>query len=148
MDLPVFLAILSAIVSQLKRAGVAGGRVARVHPPESAASSAAGSVIVTPTRAVPQPAAIRGAPVDWDTGIRIDVESRFGVGNQEPDEVVTLLAAEVWAALFGDESLGGVADGMLPGIIDWNFADPERQIARVSMFLTVLHRTNYGVLTS
>ena len=141
---PDFTRIADAAVELLKTAGVADGRVHHVIPPESFFSI--GGVVVTMETATPSRPAMRGHPVDWNSVLRIDCSHRFGVNNERPHEGCTRLAGEVALALFGDESLGGLIDGLLPGPIAWDYRDPEKQLAVCTMHMTVMHRTNYGAL--
>ena len=142
MSLPSFVEIADAAVSRLKAESVADGRVHHVLPPPSFFSI--GGVVVTIERGDPSMLAMRGNPTDWNTVIKLDASARMSP--ERPHEDCTKLMAAAYLALTIDESLGGLIDGLLPGPVSWNYADPDKIIAVCTMRLTVLHRTNYGAL--
>lgn len=146
MSNPAVLDIANAAVAQLKAAGLSlvGDRVYHVIAPPSIESI--GGVVVTVERARPIAKAIKGHPIAWDTMLRIDCASRYGVDSLKPHQDVSLMAGSVFAALIADESLGGAADAILPGPVEWDYGDPEKQIAICVLRFTVMHQTDYGVM--
>jgi hypothetical protein len=143
MPTPSLIEIADAIVARLKAApAIARGSIHHIVPPPSEIEG----VTVTIPAALPDRAALKGHPVQWGTTVTLDLAARYGVGSERPHEPITQLAADVFARLFDDETLGGRAGAILPGLVTFDYSDPDKQRAFAKLQLTVLHDTDHGAM--
>lgn len=143
--MPAVLAIADAVVAQLNAASIANGRVFQVFPVESAAAGQ--GVVVRVLRSLPRAKAIRGNPIAWDTVLQLKAFDHYGLSNQRPHEGLVTLAGAAFAAIFADESLGGLIDGMLAGPVSFDYDTNQGDgIGTCDLMFTLLHQTDYGVM--
>lgn len=123
--------VMQAIVARLQLAPslVDGGahRARRRPLPEGKA----GQICVYFAGSVPQRTAIKGAPIDWLTAVRLECQKR-GDATTSGDEAALALHAAAWERLMADPTLGGLLMGDLePGAIvsDEDEADTQLGVA-------------------
>jgi hypothetical protein len=95
----------------------------------------------------PQLGAILEAPVDWETGVAVECYAR-GASDEEALQAVHDLAAIAWTRVFADPTLGGLAMGIEPAPIEWDFENTGEFLAVEILNFSVLHRTAANTLES
>jgi hypothetical protein len=66
---------------------------------------------------LPARGAIRGAPIDWGTLVRVECIARAAAG-QTADQAALELHAKAWERLMANQGLSGLASDMVPGPIE------------------------------
>jgi hypothetical protein len=88
----------------------------------------------------PERGAVQGAPIDWNTQVRIAVKARKGADTAE--RLADALATDIYARVMADQVLGGLAMGADPGTFVWDQDEIDPDVAMVTWDITYLHRTD------
>ncbi|MGL6290683.1 MAG: hypothetical protein ACRC2H_08370 [Silanimonas sp.] len=91
------------------------------------------------------PGAIRGAPVDWRTGVVIEAYARESTG--DPEQAVWDLHQQVFDRLQADSTLAGAVDDIAtPSFGEADREDEDDALAAITALYPVLHRTTANTL--
>lgn len=91
--------------------------------------------------------AIKGAPMDWRTRIRIECVARDIPGVMS-EVVADALLAQVYARIMADTTLGNLALDVFPEAVAWTGDEADTTLTAAQMILTILHVTYEGVIAS
>lgn len=98
-------------------------------------------VFVFLSNAASTPFAIRGAPVNWVTGVRVELVARDAPG-VEAESAVDRLLQQVYARLESQPGLGGLAMNLQVTNLEWGEDESDTTVASCSVTVQVQHRTN------
>jgi hypothetical protein len=79
-------------------------------------------------------------PRDWETDLQIVVLARKD-GATEACDVVDALWVEIYGLLMADQSLGGLADYLVPQRVEVGDDQADTSVCRLEWFIQVRHRT-------
>lgn len=102
-------------------------------------------VFVFLSNAASTPFAIRGAPVNWITGVRVELVAR-DVPGTEAESAVDQLLQQVYARLESQPSLGGLAMDLNVTNLEWGEDEADTTVASCSLSVQVQHRTGTATL--
>jgi hypothetical protein len=139
--------IALAVVDALKLAGVAGGKVYAWRTRAIGIDSPTG-VVVRLTRSTSLLASIQGGRTEWRTLLQVECYGR-SVGGQ-PDEECDAVAAQVFAALAGEPTLGGLAMDVEPmegDTLGWDVDELDTGLGCITAKFIVSHQTIGRTLT-
>lgn len=147
-DITKHLAIRDAIADVLNVSpALAGGRIYenREYLLPATASS---SIQVFRDSSDPARGPIMGAPVDWDTALRIVIKART-FGGISAETAADVLSASVYARILAaaQNGLGGLASDVRQGAITWQQDEAETNVAVCEMQFVIQHRTEANVIT-
>jgi hypothetical protein len=147
-DITKHLAIRDAVADVLAAApALAAGRIYENREyllPRSDSTS----IQVFRDNSDPTRGAIMGAPVDWDTNLRIVIKART-FGGLGAETAADVLSASVYARILAaaQNGLGGLASDVRQGSITWQQDEAETNVAVCEMAFTIQHRTEANVIT-
>lgn len=98
-------------------------------------------VFVFLSNAASTPFAIRGAPVNWVTGVRVELVARDAPG-VEAESAVDRLLQQVYARLESQPGLGGLSMNLQVTNLEWGEDESDTTVASCSLTVQVQHRTN------
>ncbi|MCC2673293.1 MAG: hypothetical protein K0R58_240 [Ramlibacter sp.] len=130
------LGIRDAVAALL--AALAGGRV-RENDPKPLAGDLDNEISVRRDRSTPTQATT-GFPIDWVTELSIEMKART---EADADD----LACSVFAAVMANQQLGGLSEYIEPGEMEWDQAQGEKPLHRVTWRINVTHTTQNNVIT-
>ncbi|HEX2545657.1 MAG TPA: hypothetical protein VHL79_12300, partial [Ramlibacter sp.] len=88
------------------------------------------------------------APIDWTTELRIVIKARKETATGFSAEAIADdIACSCFAALFANQTLGGLCQLMDPGPITWDQDEADSGVCVASLDLRVVHRTESNVIT-
>ena len=98
-------------------------------------------IFVYPELATQAPAGLAAGPLDWKTGITVEIRTRFAPETETPVAAIDALLASAWPLLKG---VGGTGiQQIVPGaVIRYEFGDVTKNVVGVSLFCDVIHRTD------
>lgn len=105
------------------------------------------SLVVRLDTADPEQGAILDAPIEWETDIAVECYARGG-SDEDVLQAVHDLAAQAWQRLLADPTLGGLAVGIEPRRVEWDFENTGEFLAAQILNFTVLHSTSSNNLES
>lgn len=124
MSVTAFAKVVSAIVAALQAAPAVCETIYRARP-TAVPDQTEQAINVAFQGALPNRGAIKGAPVDWNTRITVELFARSF--NESGDVAVDPLLAAVYKRLAIDTTLGGVIDDLEgPGIEAENLAEAQK----------------------
>jgi hypothetical protein len=139
------LALRAAVATAL--AGVAGGRVYQ-NRSFSLATGVESQVHVNFRQADPEKdsMSLAGRPLDWSTEIELVILARK-IADQEAADAVDAIWVQAFAAVMADQTLGGLADYLVPGSASVDDGEGDTSTARLTWTLTVTHRTSNNAIS-
>lgn len=96
---------------------------------------------------LPARGAIRGAPVDWRTTIRVECLARDS-GPVDADVAADAMAVEVYARVLADPSLGGLAFDLEPSAMGCTGDEADTSLSATQFLFTVSHTTSENTIAS
>lgn len=87
-----------------------------------------------------QPVMYANHPVDWKSELEIVVLARKS-GSTEASDVADALWVQIFGLLMADQSIGGRADYIEPGIAEIEDGQADTSLCRLTWSLSVQHRT-------
>lgn len=96
---------------------------------------------------LPERGAIRGAPIDWRTTIRVECLARDD-GPVDADTAADALAVEVYARLLADMSLGGRAYDLEPSAMGCTGDEADATLSATQFLFAVSHTTADNTIAS
>lgn len=112
------------------------------------ANGVASQVHVNLRRSVPNDQVVyTNHPRIWLTDFELVILARK-TGSSEASEVADALWVAAYAALMGDQTLGGRASQILPGEAEYDDGQGDTSVCRLTWTFTVDHRTSNNTLTS
>lgn len=129
---------------------LAGGRIYENR--ELALDQAAASQIdVQRIQSEPLPADERligaTAPIDWFTVLRVRVKARKS-GDNSAELVADDIFCSIYERVMQDQSLGGRAMDLTPGVVTWDQEESETPTAVVTWDIQVRHRTQFHTIAA
>jgi hypothetical protein len=139
------IAVRSAVVAALQAApALAGGRI-YVGRRRTLSRSDASALIVRLAGSDSNPGAVRGAPVDWRTGVVVEAYARSATG--DPEQAAWDLHAQVFDRLQADSTLAGAVDDVAtPTFGEADREDEDDSLAALTAVYQILHRTTANTL--
>lgn len=89
---------------------------------------------------VPSRGAIKGAPIDWRTTIRVECLAR-DAGPVDADSVADALAVQVYGRVLADPSIGGLAYDAEPTAMGTTGDEADSSLSATQFLFTVWHTT-------
>lgn len=83
---------------------------------------------------------ITGSPIDWDTEIDLTFKARKG-NDLRADVVCDQLWTDAFARLMANQQLGGLAQQIKPGAVEFDQDRTDGNVAEIKQRITVVHRT-------
>jgi hypothetical protein len=87
-----------------------------------------------------------GAPVGWSTDFELVIRARKAAGVEAAD-AVDAIWTDSYARVMADQSFGGLAQYVAPGVMTVATDEGETSLAQLTWRFTVLHQTNSNVIT-
>lgn len=85
-------------------------------------------------------------PIDWKTLLRIEIRARSASG-VSAEQVAEDLACACFERVMAAQDLGGLAQDLQPGGLEWDQDEADTAVARVTWEITVTHVTDNNVIT-
>jgi hypothetical protein len=141
------LQIRAAVAAALVAGGVSGERVLQ-NRQLMLGTAVDSQVHVSFRRAAPaQEVLYSGHPRDWNTDIELVILARK-FGGVDASDIADAMWVQIYGLLMADESLGGLADHMVPGDVDVQDMEGDTSLCRLTWTLTVTHRTDNNSISS
>lgn len=134
-----FANITAAIVSLLKTEPAVSANIFRARDRQMA-EEYANAINVQFEGTDPNPGAINGAPVDWNSKFSVECYAR--TSTTSPDLAVDPLIAAVYERIAADTTLGGLVTDIGSPIIDAEYSAEGQKTGWVRMTYPILHRTS------
>lgn len=143
------LDLYNAMVAALRKTpALAGGRITDMNTINRAMSNEVPSRLrVFLDRTLPTPFIGGGAPVDWNTRIRVECQAR-GLPGQPAMLTATQLGAQVQARLLADADVQALVSQIDPGPMAWAEDELDTTVIACQVGLDVQHRTPYADLST
>lgn len=140
MSLTAFVTITGALVDLLKVDPPVSVNIFRARDRDNpVAEQFDDAVNVQFDGALPNPGAILGAPIDWDSRFTVEIFAR--TTSSSADLAVDPLMAEVFRRLQADTTLGGLVDDIGAPTIEAEYTAEQKKTGWVRMAFPVKHRT-------
>jgi len=135
-------AVRDAVVAVLEAApSIADGGI-RANRRRPMAQQHAAQVFVFLEDSMPERGGILGAPIDWQTRIRVECVARGVPGVITAEDAADDIAREVFARLQRDITLGGLLMDLVPQGMNWVEDESDTTLAACQLMFQPLHRTN------
>ncbi len=145
MTATVFSGIVGAMVAALSAGPAIAGQVSRIKlRPISKENPTA--IVVRPADAGVEQGAGAGVPLIWGTVIAVSCYAR-GAASAPADQALDPVLRDAFARLMADQSLGGLAGGINPTGIAWEFDVDGENTACATLTFNVRHASAATTLT-
>jgi hypothetical protein len=139
------MAIRDAFVAKLQQApAISGGRIVGNRRRPMAAQDAS-QVFVYLEESIAAQGAILGAPIDWQTRLRIECVARETSG-ATAEELADSLAQEVFARIQSDINLAGLTQDIEPTALAWMEDEGDTSVMSAQLLFNAVHRTQNNTI--
>lgn len=85
-------------------------------------------------------------PIDWETLLRVEIRARTAAG-VSAEQIAEDLACACFERVMAAQDLGGLAQDLQVGSLEWDQDEADTAVAKVTWEITVTHVTDNNVIT-